>query len=434
MSKLPLEGVRVLDLCIVWAGPFGTQILADLGAEVIKVENVHHWQTMARGFMARPPKAWLDSQVPMIGAYPDKEPGERPWNRCPTFNNVLRNKKSMTVDIRNAQGMDILKRLIQASDVVYENNVTETMDKLGITYDFLKEINPEIIFIRVPAYGNEGPYRNFRALGVHLESVIGHSLLRGYTDSDPSTNSGVFMGDYAAGAMGAFAVMAALYHRKRTGKGQLIELAQAETAIGFLADAVTDYTLNGRVQSTLGNRDMFGSAPCGAFRASGDNRWIAVTVTNDTEWNGLCDAMGNPDWCKEDRFGDQFSRWQNIDELEGLLNEWTSQHDTYDLFHLLQKHGVPSGPIMHAADAYSDPHVEERDFFKELTHADAGTHRYPGLMFKMSRSPVEVKTPPARLGEHNEYVYKEVLKFSDEEYAQLESDGHIGTDFDPDIP
>ncbi|MEE9199630.1 MAG: CoA transferase, partial [Dehalococcoidia bacterium] len=319
------------------------------------------------------------------------------------------------------------------TDVVFENNVSETMEKLGITYEMLKEVKPDIIFVRVPAYGNTGPYKNYRSLGVHLESVIGPSLLRGYTDMDPSTNSAIYMGDYAAGAQGAFAVMAALHHRKRTGKGQLIELSQAENAISFLGEAVMDYTMNGRIQTTLGNRNDFGSAPCGAYRAKGDNRWINITVSNDTEWQGLCDAMGNPDWCREERFSDQLSRWQHLDELDALLGEWTSQYDNYELFHTLQKHGVPAGPVMHAADAYSDPHIKERGFFKKLTHADAGTHLYPGVIFKMSRTPIGVRMPPALLGEHNEYVYKEVLKFSDEEYARLEREEQIGTEYDPEI-
>ena len=370
----------------------------------------------------------------MLGGYPDSDPGPRPWNRCPGFNNLFRNKKSMTLDLRQPRGREILKRLVKECDIFYENNVTETMEKLDISYDFLKSIRPDIIMMRVPAYGSVGPYRNYRALGVHLESVIGHSLIRGYRDSDPSTNSAIYMGDYAAGVQGAFTVLAALHYRKRTGKGQLIELAQAENAVNFLSEAVMDYTLNGRVQGTLGNRNMFGSAPCGAFPASGDNNWISITVSNDAEWQGLCEAMGNPDWCKDERYSDQYARWKNADQLEEELSRWTAQYDKYEAFHLLQSHGVPSGPVMHAGDAHSDPHLKERDFFNRITHAEAGTHDYPGFIFNMSRTPPVVRNAPCRMGEHNEYVYKEILKVSDEEYAQLEAEGHIGMDFDPEIP
>ncbi|MCH8086571.1 MAG: CoA transferase [Chloroflexi bacterium] len=433
MAKLPLEGIRVLDFCVVWAGPFATQILADLGAEVVKVENVHFVQPLTRGFWIRPTKAQLEGLVPMIGGYPDLEPGQRPWNRCPSFNNLFRNKYSMTVDLRIPSGMEILKRLIKECDVFYENNVTETMDKLGISYEMLKEIKPDIIMVRVPAYGSTGPYKNYRALGVHLESAIGHSMIRGYRDSDPTTNSAIYMGDYAAGAQGAFAVTAALHYRKRTGKGQLIELSQAENAISFLAESVMDYTLNRRVQGPLGNRNNFGSAPCGAFPAKGDNDWINITVSTDAEWEGLCQAMGDPDWAKEEIFSDQFSRWQNSDDLEERLGEWTSQHEKYEAFHILQKHGVPAGPVMHARDCYSDPHIRERGFFKKLTHPEAGTHDYPGFMFTMSRTPPVMRQVPCLMGEHNEYVYKQVLKVSDEEYAEIEREGHIGMDYDPEL-
>ena len=315
-SRLPLEGIRILDFCVVWAGPFATQILADLGAEVIKVENIHHWQPMTRGFVARPPKNTVPNLLPMLGGYPDNDPGPRPWNRCPGFNNLFRNKKSVTIDLRQPRGREMLERLIKECDIFYENNVTETMEKLNISYDMLKSIRPDIIMVRVPAYGSVGPYRNYRALGVHLESVIGHSLIRGYRDSDPSTNSAIYMGDYAAGVQGAFSVLAALHYRKRTGKGQFIELSQAENAVSFLAEAVMDYTLNGRLQGTQGNRNHFGSAPCGAFPAKGDNCWISITVSTDSEWRGLCEAMGNPDWCKEERYSDQYSRWKNADQLE----------------------------------------------------------------------------------------------------------------------
>jgi crotonobetainyl-CoA:carnitine CoA-transferase CaiB-like acyl-CoA transferase len=432
-SRLPLEGIRILDFCVVWAGPFATQILADLGAEVIKVENIHHWQPMTRGFVARPPKNTVPNLLPMLGGYPDNDPGPRPWNRCPGFNNLFRNKKSVTIDLKQPRGREMLERLIKECDIFYENNVTETMEKLNISYDMLKAIRPDIIMVRVPAYGSVGPYRNYRALGVHLESVIGHSLIRGYRDSDPSTNSAIYMGDYAAGVQGAFAVMAALHYRKRTGKGQFIELSQAENAVSFLAEAVMDYTLNGRLQGTQGNRNHFGSAPCGAFPAKGENCWINITVSTDSEWRGLCEAMGNPDWCKDERYSDQYSRWKNADQLEEELAQWTVQHDKYEGFHLLQSHGVPAGPVMHAGDAHSDPHVKERDFFNRITHPEAGTHNYPGFIFNMSRTPPVVRNPPCCLGEHNEYVYKEILKVSDREYAELEAEGHIGMDFDPEI-
>lgn len=433
MPKLPLEGIRIVDITVVWAGPFATQVMADLGAEVIKVENVHIWQTFTRGFQARPSKELISTQVPMVGGYPDREPGDRPWNRSPLHNSLYRNKLSMTVDLRIPKGMEILKRLIQKSDVVYENNVPETMEKLGITYDWLKEIKEDIIFIRVPAYGLSGPYKNYRALGVHLESVIGHNVVRGYPDMDPSSNSAVYMGDYVAGVQGAFAVMAALHYHNRTGKGQLIEMAQAEGALPMLGEMIMDYTMNNRVQGTLGNRDMHGAAPCGCYRCKGEDRWINITVSSDEEWEGLCKVMGNPPWTQEGRFSDQLNRAKNQDELDALLEKWTVNYDSYELMHLLQKEGVPAGPVMTAPDCFNDPHLKERGFFHRVSHPEAGTHLYPGFLFRISDIPMEYRKPPCRMGGDNEYVYKKVLGISDEEYTQLEAEGHIGMDFDPHI-
>jgi crotonobetainyl-CoA:carnitine CoA-transferase CaiB-like acyl-CoA transferase len=193
-SFQPLAGVRVLDQTVVWAGPMATMLLSDLGAEVIKVENIHVWQTLARGALAHPPK--LPPNPAMPGSYPNDDPGERPWNTAANSMNTLRNKLSVTIDLRVPEGRRTFEELVCSSDVVYENNVTETMDKLGITYAYLQSLRPDIIFVRAPAFASTGPYRNRRAFGVHLEGVTGHSLLRTYRDLDPSTNTQIYAGDF----------------------------------------------------------------------------------------------------------------------------------------------------------------------------------------------------------------------------------------------
>jgi crotonobetainyl-CoA:carnitine CoA-transferase CaiB-like acyl-CoA transferase len=434
MTKLPLDGVRVVDFTVVWAGPFGTQILADLGAEVIKVENIHVWQSLTRGAVARPPKAALLNTTPFGGGYPDNEPGERPWNRCPTFVHLYRNKKSFTVDIRRPEGMALLRQLIAVSDIVYENNVTETMEKLGITYDWLRGIRDDIIYIRVPAYGSSGPYKNYRALGVHIEAVLGHTLLRGYPDMDPSANTAIYAGDYLAGAQGAFAAMAALNYRDRTGKGQLIEIGQAENGMAMFAEAILDYTLNGRVQETIGNRDIHGAAPCGVYPASGEDAWIAVTCYTDEEWQALVGAMGMPEWARDERFATAPARHKHQDELDAGIAAWTGSHDHYEMMRLLQTAGVPSGPVLSAGDVTRDPQLLARDFFEVVTAVDFGTRTFPGMLYKLSETPLSYRTPPVALGEYNDYVYREVFGFSDEEFRRFTEAGHIGTDFDAAIP
>lgn len=441
MSKKPLDGVRVVDLCVVWAGPFATMQLGDLGAEVIKVENPMVMQPMTRGTLARPPIEVLNAANAWQGGYPNNEPGERPWNYHPTFVSLYRNKKSFTADIRTPEGMEILRELVAVSDVVYENNATGTMEGLGITYDWLKEANPEIIFVRVPAYGSTGPYATARALGVHLEAVMGHSLLRGYDDADPSSNSAIYSGDYLGGAQGAFATMAALWHRERTGEGQLIEIAQAENAAAMFTQAIMDYTMNGRVMESIGNRDIFGRYPCGVYPAKSpgtvatrEDHWISIHIENDDQWRRFGETIGNPDWAQDPRFATNEGRREHYNEIDKHIAAYTVEQDDYALMHRLQAVGIAAAPVLESSRMFDDPHLREREFFRTQTVEGAGTHEYVGPMWNMPGTPVEYYQTPVLFGEHNDYVYREVLKKSDEEIEALRAAGHISMDFDPSVP
>lgn len=432
MAKLPLEGIRVIDITVVYAGPFATMILADLGAEVIRVESIQHWQSNTRGVFARPPKEFVRKQVAYAGGYPNRDPGKRPWNRHPWFNVHAHNKLSMTVDLTRPKGIDIFTRLVQVSDVVMENNATGTMEKLGITYEMLTGIKPDIIMSRQPAWGLNGPYKGFRALGMDVESISGHKLLRGYTDTDPSAQGYHVPSDSAAGSQTAFAVICALHYRNQTGQGQLIESPLTENFFPWLGQPIMDYTMNRKVQRTLGNRDP--SAIQGCYRCKGEDRWVNITIYNDREWHGFCRALGNPVWAKEERFSNSLGRYKHHDELDKLIEQWTIQHDNYEVMYLLQKERVPAGPVETPRDAYNDPHLKERGFFEEITHEDAGTYLHPGMLWKMSGAPLSIRRPPCRLGEHNEYVYKKIIGVSDKEYAELEGEGHIGMDYVAGIP
>jgi len=435
MAKLPLQGIRVVDITVIWAGPFATLHLADWGAEVIRVESLEHWQVGTRGGIARPSQEIVSNPVRRgtFATYCNRDVSFRPWNRYTLFNSHARNKLSCTMDLTQPRGRELFKRLIQMSDVFLENNAPHVMENLGLTYDVLKEVNPKLIMISMPGFGNYGPYKYYRGLGAHQEGFIGHTYLRGYPNSDPSTTSTLYHADAAAGATAAFAVLLALYHRNRTGKGQFIDMAQAEATMPHLGEAIMDYTMNKRVQTSSGNR-LPGAAPCGCYRCQGEDRWINITVSSDEEWEGLCRAMGEPQWTKDERFADSLSREKHQDELDKLIEEWTVKQDHYALMYLLQKEGVPAGPVIFEDDAYTDPHLKERGFFEELTHEECGTHLYPGLGWRMSRTPNNLRTPPVRLGEHNEYIYKQVLKVSAEEYMGLEKEGHIGMDYVPEIP
>ncbi len=441
MNPKPLEGIRVIDLCVVWAGPFATMILGDLGAEVIKPENAHVWQPMTRGAMAHPPKFLLDKSAAWAGAMPNNELPERPFDCSPTFVCLYRNKKSFTVDLRTPEGLEILARLVAKSDVVYENNATGTVEKLGITYDWLKSINPKIIMVRVPAYGSTGPYFDARALGVHLESVMGHTLLRGYDDADPSANTAIYSGDYLAGAQGAFAVMAAIWHRDRTGEGQLIEIAQAENAAAMFTQAIMDYSLNRNIQGAIGNRDVHGRFPCGVYPAKSpgtaetmDDRWVSIHIESDQHWQRFVTAIGSPAWAIDPRFATNDGRAEHYREIDGHIADYTREREDYALMHQLQAAGVACAPVLEASRMFDDPHLRDRDFFKTQTQKSSGTFEYAGPMWKFPETPVEYYQPPVMFGEHNEYVYRELLGVSDDEYSRFVANGHIATEYVPGIP
>jgi crotonobetainyl-CoA:carnitine CoA-transferase CaiB-like acyl-CoA transferase len=234
--------------------------------------------------------------------------------------------------------------------------------------------------------------------------------------------------DAAAGACIAFAVMAALYRRHRTGKGQFIDVAQAETIIPQMGQAIMDYTMNGRDQTTLGNRDP-SIAPQGCYQCLGKDKWAVISVEDDRQWGELCRIIGRPELATAPRFADVLSRNKNHDELDRIIEQWTLRHAHYEVMHLLQDAGIAAGAVMEPGDCLSDPHLEQRGFYETITHPEAGTHPYPGFLWKMSKTPSKVRHPPPCLGEHNEYVYKKLLNVSDEEYALLEQEKHIGKDY-----
>ncbi|MBI3953603.1 MAG: CoA transferase, partial [Chloroflexi bacterium] len=355
MAHLPLHGVRIADLTGVWAGTFATLLLADLGAEVIKQENPFVWQPNTRGRKVKITPEMLPGGLAWNTGYPHNEPGPRPWNYTPTFVQLYRNKRSFTVDIRKPEGKDILRRLIAVSDVVMENSSPGTMEKLGITYDWLRGIRDDIIYVRMPAFGSSGPYRDARALGVHLESAIGHALLRGYPDTDPSNLSAIFVADYLAGSQTALATMMALWHRWRTGRGQLVEVAQAETAMPALAQAFMDWALNGQLQAPGGNRSLYGAAPCGVYpcRSVGlasecGDRWIALAVADEDQWEALRKLMGDPEWARAPELATAGGRAERQDLLDARMGAWTAQFDDYELMHLLQGAGIAAMPVLEA--------------------------------------------------------------------------------------
>jgi crotonobetainyl-CoA:carnitine CoA-transferase CaiB-like acyl-CoA transferase len=431
MPALPLEGLRILDLGIALAVPYGTMLLADLGAQVIRVESTQVFPNQTRGILAHPSKEAIQTMAPISGGYPNRDPGERPFNRFPWANCTGRNKLGMTVDLRKPSGLEIFSRLVRVSDAVLDNNAPDSLQRLGITYRWLSGIRPDIIFVQLSSFGQNGPYRDFRALGLQVDAFCGHDVLRRYRDRDPSYNTWAVPSDYAGGVAAAAACVLALIHRKRTGQGQHVDISMVENFVNLIGHIVMDYTMNGRVQESHGNRDP--DMVQGVYRCKGEDRWVAITLANDEHWQGLVEAAGNPHWARDPRFATLTSRLHNQDSLDPLIEQFTLQYDHREVAQLLQARGVPAGPVLDDADAFEDSQLKARGFFVPVHHADAGNHLYPGMPWKLSRTPLGVRMPPVRLGEHNEYVYKELLGYSDEEYRELETEGHIGTQYAPHI-
>lgn len=432
-EQLPLEGVRVIDLTLVWAGPFTTEILGDLGAEVIRVESRQRFATSTRGMLAHPTREIVRASGWNGRLYPDLEPGERPWNRHANFNSTGRNKKAMTVDLGRPDGVEVFKRLVAVSDVLVENNSAGVVDRLGIGWNALEPVNPCLIMISEPAFGNYGPYAHFAALGNNVEALTGFTMLRGYPDGDPTTAGQSYHMDNVTGAGAAFAVMLALFQRRRTGKGQFIEFSQAENMLPHLGGPIMDYLMNGRVWGTTGNRDFI-RVPQGVYRSLGEDRWLALSVGSEAEWRGLCRALGRPELVDDPRFLTPAGRRAHHDELDAIITEWTRSIDHYEAMRRLQAEAVPAGPVLDDAEAYADSHLEARGFFQPMTHPEAGTHPHPGHLWQSSRGPLRFDSPAPLLGEHNAYVYRDLLGLSGAEFERLQAEGHIGDDYVEGIP
>jgi crotonobetainyl-CoA:carnitine CoA-transferase CaiB-like acyl-CoA transferase len=424
MGKLPLQGVRVLGMTVILAGPYSEMFLADYGAEVIRVESIQHFAPGTRGQYVWPPKG--------SPGYPNDDPGERPWNRHATFNSMARNKRAMTVDITKPEGMEVFKRLVRVSDVFISNYVPDVLDRLGITYEMLKAEKPDIIWAKISGYGDTGPYRDYRAQANGIDAIAGQASTRGYRDMDPSSGlPGASAADPAMGIAAVFAIVSALNYRDRTGKGQLIDMALSEQFITYNPQPFMDYTMNGRVQGSLGNRDPI-AVPSGNFRCQGDDNWVSISVFNDRQWEGFCKVVGE-EWVHDPLFKDSLSRRKHEGELEELVESWTKRHDYYEVMHRLQKVGVPAGPVLDEAAVFQDPQVKARGYLVEEYQEDTGTYLYPGAIAQLRNAPLTIRRPPVRLGEDNEYVYKEVLGISEPEYQRLTETGHIGTAYAPGV-
>lgn len=422
MANLPLEGVRILSQGIVWAGPYATMYLADLGAEVIEIESTRHLNP-TRATMRHVPDMLLAG--PFGSLYPNREAGERHWDRNGTWLYAKRNHLSMTVDMLDPRGRELFLRLIGASDVFLENNAAGVVEKQGIDYEDLRLANPELIMLRFPGYGTWGPYKDFKGYGANVEGLAGHTALRAYEDGDPTGIANAYFADPFAGVHVASAVIMALHYKRRTGRGQFIEMSQHESMLNTLGRAFMDYSMNGRAQQSRGNSDT-SKAPHECYPCRGDDEWIAISVGSDAEMAALAGVMGAPELAADPRFADVVSRHRNRRELDAVVSAWTAGEDRTDLMRRLQAAGVTAAAVIRQREMFDDPHLAARGYFRSVPHPEAGTHPLAGPAYRMSRTPIGIRTPAPTLGEHNEYVYREILGLSEEEYRELLAAGITG--------
>lgn len=387
-GKGPLDGIRVANFGWVWAGPVTGQTLSFMGAEVYKVES--------------------NTRIDLTRTLPPFGGGERDPNRSLSNNACWAGNGSISLNLKKPEALDLAKQFIGECDVVIENFGPGVMTKLGLGYDDLKKIKPDVILFSMPAAGLYGPLRDVRTYGLSLTSITGLDSLVGYRGGPPIPVENAFSDPYN-GIMGAFAVITALIHRDRSGAGQHVDYSQAEAVMQMVGPAYMDYVLNDRVAGPLGNRHPLGAgAPHGVFRCAGDDRWISIAVLTDQEWAGLVTAMETPDWTANTGYASKAGRVADIDTIHEKLAEWTAGHDDRELADTLQKHGVAAAPVLNVADLLNDPHYKARETFIEVRHPLGFDETIYGSYVKLGGTPPDVKPGPV-IGQDNERVFLELL-------------------------
>ena len=411
MAKLPLEGVRVADFTWVWAGPYCTLQLAHLGADVIRIE------TRTRPCVTR-----------LLPPWPDAKPG---INRSGYFNQYNQGKRSLTLNYAKPGALEIAKRLVAASDIVTNNFAAGVMDKLGLGYEDLRKIKPDIIMISLSGYGDTGPYHKYVAYGPAQVPLSGLSSLTGYKGWPPM-QAGFSYADPNAGVHGAFALLAALYHRRKTGEGQYIDMSQWECAMGLLPEAIMDYTMNGHQPPRDGNRDAF-IAPHGVFPSkdrfenSGTmiDMWVSIVAADDADFERLARAMGNPALARDPRFATAAARKQNEDELEKIISAWTSERSAAEAERILQAAGVAASVCAPNKVVAEDAHLKERGYWVYREHPEIGVQQHCGMPWRMSRTGGSVRAPAPLIGQHTDEVLTKVLGYGADEVARLREAGAL---------
>ena len=386
-NKRPLEGIRVAEFTTSWVGPEGGFMLSQMGAEIIKVEN------------PTTPDYWRR----VCTAYQEG----KGLNRSGAFASINRDKKSLVLDLKKQGELETAKRLVKISDIVISNFAPGVMDRLGLGYAELKKVKPDIIAVFASGYGATGPDRQGVAFGPVLEPYSGISLFIGKPE-DPPLSCGVTITDHLGATTVALAAMTALYHRDLTGEGQFVDISEVEALITCMPEPVMDFVMNGREYPRTGNRDEL-MVPHGCYRCKGDDKWVAIAVSNDSEWKALCLTLGKPDLADDERFRDVYCRMNHHDELDSIISEWTKELTHTDAMTRLQNAGIAACPAYSSEELFSEPHLRARNFFFEHTHPEVGKKELHGVFARFTETPLAINGSDPLFGEHNEWVLNELL-------------------------
>jgi benzylsuccinate CoA-transferase BbsF subunit len=393
MSKLPLDGIRVADFTQVLQGPFATVMLAQMGAEVIKIETGSRTVSGSRSAVGSPAVS--------------------------SGRNA--SKKSLTLNLKDPRGTEVAKSLVKISHIAVENFATGVMERLGLGYEDLRKVKPGIVMLSSQGLGRTGPLKDAIGFGSEFSNFAGLSYLTSYKNGLPGLVGSQWT-DHLTGMTLVFTLLAALHHTQETGEGQYIQVSMAETVIATIPEQVMDFTVNGRHPGPQENQEA-GKAPHNVYRSQGLDRWVAIAVTNEEEWIALCQATVHPEWAADERFADPVSRWRNQDELDRLVTRWTLERTDYEAMHILQGAGVPAGPILNAAGLVDDPHLKERGSFITMGEEEGSPEPHVAHPWRSNDVPQPLYKPGPKLGEDNDYVLKNLLGMSEESISELKVGG-----------
>ena len=425
MSRAPLENIRVVDLSRVFAMPFAGANLADLGAEVIKIDTCQ--------------AQFMETTRTITGPFPDNQPGELWWEQGGTFQTLNRGKRSLTLDLRSEEAQGILKELVSVSDIVLENFTPRVMARFGLDYASLRAVKPDLIMVSNTGYGHSGPWSSFGAMASALEPTHGTGAFMGYLEDDGSgslregnvpNKVGNSYTDFLATWTALVSIMAALLHRAKTGRGTWIDLAMYQAGASFIGEGLLAYAFNGQRAQRIGNRHT-AMAPHGCYPCLGEDQWVTIAVRDDADWLAFCHAIGAPELAADPRLATASQRLMEQDELDSIVSGWTGERTSYQVMETLQGAGVPAGPVLTAGQALADPHFRHRGFFEKVTHpaeTGLGEKEYIGRGWKFSGSQAGITGPAPLLGEANGYALREILGLTPERMDALADQSIIGVE------